>query len=198
MRPELETIDPDNRLLARQSRVRLDAEIIRDAGLEVAGLLDRTIGGPGVFPPQPDGVMKLGQQSRPWDVSEGGNRYRRGMYTFFWRATPHPSLMVFDAPTATTACTRRNRSNTPLQALTLLNDAAFYEMAGALAERIATCDADTDAERIDTAFEWAFARMPSDREREILSGLIANGEGQARWVAVARAVLNLDEFITRE
>jgi hypothetical protein len=120
------------------------------------------------------------------------------MYTYFWRATPHPSLMVFDAPAATTSCTRRTRSNTPLQALTLLNDAAFFEMARALAARIASYEADSDADRIDAAFESCLGRMPSERERAILAELIANADGPARWAIVARAMLNLDEFITRE
>src|SRR5579864_8428348 len=115
IRPELASVDPGNRLLARQSRLRLDAELIRDAALAASGLLTPKIGGPSVFPPQPDGVMTLGQMRRDWTPSTGPDRYRRGLYTFFWRATPFPSLMVFDAPDATQACTRRARSNTPLQ-----------------------------------------------------------------------------------
>ena len=132
-RPELASFDGGNRLLARQSRLRLDAEIIRDASLAACGLLTRQVGGPSVFPPQPAGVMTLGQMKREWTPSTGPDRYRRGLYTFFWRATPHPSLIVFDAPDGTQACTRRIRSNTPLQALTLLNDEAFFEFARALA-----------------------------------------------------------------
>ncbi len=200
VREDLASKDADNRLLAKQSRVRLDAEIIRDTGLAVSHLLDTTVGGPGVFPPQPDGVMKLGQQSRAWDVSGGGNQYRRGMYTYFWRATPYPALMVFDAPDATTACTRRNRSTTPLQALTLLNDAAFFDMAGALAERIAKTEAKSDRDRIRLAFNWCVGRDPSEQERQILLSLLPPGDSESsdRWVQVARTMLNLDEFITRE
>ncbi len=129
-RSDLATIDPDNRLLARQSRVRLDAEFVRDSALKASGLLNPAIGGPSVFPPQPDGVMNLGQMRREWKTSTGPDRYRRGMYTFFWRATPHPLFTLFDAPDGTRSCTRRLRSNTPLQALTLLNDEAFVECAG--------------------------------------------------------------------
>ncbi len=200
VRPDLEMTDADNRLLARQSRVRLDAEIIRDSGLAVAQLLDTTIGGPSVFPPQPDGVMKLGQQSRAWNVSDGGDQYRRGIYTYFWRATPYPALMVFDAPDATTACTRRNRSNTPLQALTLLNDAAFVDMAGALAERIAKTDAASDRDRIYLAFNWCVGRDPKPEEYAILTGLLPKSDSASseRWTLLARTMLNLDEFITRE
>jgi mono/diheme cytochrome c family protein len=200
VRADLETIDPDNRLLAKQSRIRLDAEIIRDAGLAVSQLLDPKIGGPSVYPPQPEGVMKLGQQARAWRVSGGGDQYRRGLYTHFWRSTPYPALTVFDAPDATTACTRRNRSTTPLQALTLLNDAAFHEMAMALAKRIETCDARSDKARIRLAFNWCMGRDPSARERKILLSLVPSDESNpsTRWAPVARTLLNLDEFITRE
>ncbi len=104
--------------------------------LAASGLLTRTIGGPSVFPPQPEGVYNFTQVPRDWKPSEGPDRYRRGMYTFFWRSAPHPGLTVFDAPDAGTTCTRRNRSNTPLQALTLLNDQAYVEFAQGLARRV--------------------------------------------------------------
>ncbi len=128
-RPDLQTLDPRNRLLARQSRLRLDAEVVRDVALASSGLLTRTIGGPSVFPPQPKGVYNFTQVPRDWRASVGPDRYRRGMYTWFWRSAPHPGLVVFDAPDAGTTCTRRNRSNTPLQALTLLNDESYLEFA---------------------------------------------------------------------
>ena len=118
IRPEGQAIDPDNRLLWRQARLRLDAELIRDAALAAADCSTRIVGGPSVFPPQPDGVMNLGQMRRPWQAETGPNRYRRGLYTFFWRATPNPFLTTFDAPGGVQTCTRRFRSNTPLQALT--------------------------------------------------------------------------------
>jgi len=203
-RDDLDVVDPRNYLLARQNRVRLDAEIIRDVTLAASGKLNATIGGPGVYPPQPDGVMKLGQRNRPWDASQGGDRFRRGMYTFYWRATPHPALAVFDAPDAMVACTRRSRSNTPLQALTLLNDAAFVEQAQAFGTRLAEAPMETDDDRIRYAIQLSLNRTPSDHEMTILRELIADARkqggsgGAAEWVHVARTLFNLDEFITRE
>jgi hypothetical protein len=178
-RPELSSIDPRNQLLARQARLRLEAEIVRDVALSASGLLSPKIGGPSVFPPQPDGVFRLTQIQREWRASDGPDRYRRGMYTHFWRSAPHPALTVFDAPEATTACTHRNRSNTPLQALTLLNDQAFFEFAKGLALRVlanpltsAVNKAAEDSERIRYGFRLCLARPPSDFERERLSVLL--------------------------
>ncbi len=203
VRPELETTDPKNYLLARQSRVRLDAEIIRDAALTASAQLDRRVGGPSVFPPLPDGVMKLGQSdNRIWETSTGADRFRRGMYTYFWRATPHSSLVVFDAPDALVACTRRTRSNTPLQALTLLNDQAYVEHAQALAQRIVREPMSSDSERLDFAFRVCLSRAPEGNEKAILSDLLAKADPaqnpEKAWMMVARTLLNLDEFITRE
>lgn len=195
-RPDAKEKDPRNLLLARQNRLRLDAEIIRDEALAAAGVLNPAIGGPSVFPPQPDGVMTLGQQSRAWTASTGEDRFRRGLYTYFWRATPHPALTVFDAPDAQTACTRRVRSTTPLQALTLLNDAAYFELALALAKRITTEAPEDPQQRIDYAFRVALSRPPRPEEAEILATLLDHARGE--WPAAARALLNLDEFITRE
>ena len=204
-RHELDIVDPKNYLLARQTRVRLDAEIIRDASLSASGQLDRSIGGPGVYPPQPDGVMKLGQSAREWKANTDGNRHRRGLYTFFWRATPYPSLMAFDAPDAMVACTRRSRSNTPLQALTLLNDQAFIEQAEALAQRIEGAPMANDEEKIHYAYQVCLGRSPEPNEISILTALLADARKQeakeattSDWFPVARTLLNLDEFITRE
>jgi hypothetical protein len=201
-RPELAIIDPNNKLLARQNRLRLDAEIVRDVCLTACGLLNDKIGGPSVFPPQPDGVMTLGQSRREWKPSTGPDRYRRGMYTFFWRATPHPSLMVFDSADGFSTCTRRLRSNTPLQALTLLNDEAFHEFAQSLAARVLIEGPKTDAARIDHAFRLCLSRPPSKDERQRLLRLLyhetAAGDGPTAWASVARVLLNLDETITRE
>jgi Protein of unknown function (DUF1553)/Protein of unknown function (DUF1549)/Planctomycete cytochrome C len=200
-------VDPDNRLLWRQARLRLDAELIRDSALTSSGLLTRVVGGPSVFPPQPDGVMTLGQMRRPWSADVGANRYRRGLYTFFWRATPHPSLTVFDAPGGAQACTRRFRSNTPLQALTLLNDPAFYEIAQGLAGRIVRDrpDSASDRDRLQYAWLLCLGRAPSDRELVTLTAVLERDRrdapaatGSARWISVARVLLNLDEFVTRE
>jgi len=214
VRPELNVVDPLNKLLARQSRLRLDAEIVRDVALSASGLLNPKVGGPPVFPPIPDGVMSLGQVKREWKVSEGAERYRRGLYTFMFRATPPPALAVFDAPDAFSACTRRLRSNTPLQALTLLNDQQFFEFARALARRILREGPKNDAARLDFAFRLCTARTPGASEkktlRELLAQELARKEPVAgapdgvdagvfgAWTSVARVLLNLDETITRE
>lgn len=202
-RLDLETLDPRNFLLARQNRVRLDAEIIRDAALTASAQLDRSIGGPSVFPPLPDGVMKLGQsEDRVWETSTGKDRFRRGMYTYFWRATPHSSLVVFDTPDALMACTRRTRSNTPLQALTLLNDQAYFEHAQGLAKRITEAPMASDSERLDYAFRVCLSRAPAGNEKAVLNELLAHANPATNpdkaWLMVARTLLNLDEFITRE
>ncbi len=208
-RPDLAERDPDNKLLARQGRLRLDAEVVRDVILSASGLLQERVGGPSVFPPQPDGVMKLGQSQRAWNANAGPDRYRRGLYTFYWRATPHPALAVFDAPDAFSACTRRIRSNTPLQALTLLNDQQFYELARGFTDRVLREGGENDPARLDYAFQLCLARTPSLAERRILEKLLAQGrresgggaQGKAEfeaWTNVSRALLNLDEMITRE
>lgn len=202
VRPELATVDPNNKLLARQNRLRLDAEVVRDVCLSASGLINDKVGGPSVFPPQPDGVMNLGQSRREWRASTGPDRYRRGMYTFFWRATPHPALSVFDSADGFSACTRRVRSNTPLQALTLLNDEAFHEFAEALGKRARTYAARDDAGRIDYAFRLCLSRSPEKDERRRLQALLQQqrdaGGDSAAWTALARVLLNLDETITRE
>jgi hypothetical protein len=219
-RPELATSDPANHLLARQTRVRLDAELVRDCALTASGVFFPALGGPSVFPPQPDGVMNLGQMRRDWKPDTGPNRYRRGVYTFFWRATPHPQLLVFDAPDATKACTRRVKSNTPLQALTLLNDKAFFELAQALTARLLREGPPDELGRIQFAFRLCLSRSPTDLETQRIVKLLARqraetpsdlsaaeqiaaaGPGdvseRAAWTAAARVLLNLDEFITRE
>ena len=223
-RPELAQVDPGNRLLGRQSRLRLEAEAIRDACLSASGLLARTIGGPGVYPPQPEGVYRFTQLSKYWAVSEGEDRYRRGMYIFFWRSSPYPFLMTFDAPVGNVTCTRRVRSNTPLQALTLANDRAFFEFSQGLAARVlAEAPSPADEERLRYAFTLCLARAPTAAEMTLLAGYLAgqraafaaapqaaeqaapqrrpegisNAEAAA-WTCVARVLLNLDEFITRE
>jgi hypothetical protein len=202
VRPELANVDPYNKLLARQNRVRLEAEIIRDVSLSASGLLTTRVGGPSVFPPQPEGVMGLGQVKRVWRASTGPDRYRRGMYTFLWRATPHPLLSAFDAPDAFSACTRRVRSNTPLQALTLLNDEAFVEFAKALAQRIVREAPAGDEARVAFAFRACTSRMPTESEKKVLLDVLEKerkaGDEQEAWMMVARVVLNLDETITRE
>lgn len=217
MRPEVTAKDPYNKLLARQARIRLEAEVIRDVGLAVSGLLSPEVGGPSVYPPQPQGIYAFTQQKKFWPDVTGADRYRRGLYTYFWRSSPYPFLMTFDAPDANAACTRRIRSNTPLQALTLANDRSFVEMAGALARRILDeSPSSDDAARAVTAFQICLARKPSAIELQRLVGFVnsqrpagaARAKSQATdrnanddeiaWAAAARVMLNLDEFITRE
>jgi hypothetical protein len=182
-RPDLREKDPNNVWLARQQRLRLDAEVVRDVALTASGLISRKVGGPSVFPPIPDGVMGQGQVKRAWTVSKGEDRYRRGLYTFMYRASPPPELTVFDAPEGFTSCTRRIRSNTPLQALTLMNDPGFFEFAEAMRSLIAK-------EGLSAAFQRCTSREPRPEELAVLKRLDAMGQ--------ARALLNLDETVTRE
>jgi hypothetical protein len=208
-RPDLATLDPRNRLLARQNRLRLEAELVRDVSLAASGLLSPQLGGPTVYPPQPAGVSAFTQVARLWKPSTGTDRYRRAIYTEIRRSAPHPALTVFDAPEGGVTCTRRNRSNTPLQALTLLNDQAFVEIAQGLAKRI-MAEGQGDADRLDRAFRICLGRTPKPGERSILERLLTRqrqGTGEpgasapgeeAVWLSVARVLLNLDEFITRE
>ncbi len=182
-REDLLRLDPNNTLLGRQHRLRLEAEIIRDVALSVSGLLSTKLGGPPVFPPIPEGVMNRGQVSRTWKVSPGEDRYRRGIYTFLYRATPPPALNVFDAPDGFNTCTRRSRSNTPLQALTLLNDGAFLELAKALQQRI-------ENQGLVAAFRHCTGRVPAEDELALLNTLDTK--------SMARVLLNLDETVTRE
>jgi len=208
-RPDAAAVDPGNKLLARQERLRLEAEIVRDASLVASGLFHPAVGGPSVYPPQPAGVYQVTQVRREWKTSTGGDRFRRGMYTFFQRSAPHPSLIVFDAPDATVTCTRRVRSNTPLQALTQLNDETTTELSSAMSERMVKGATDDEA-RIRQGFLLALNRAPRDEESNRLlrylasqrdsvqpGGDAAAGEKRA-WASVARVLLNLDEFLTRE
>jgi len=182
-RPDLHEKDPNNYLLARQTRLRLDAEVVRDVALTVSGLLAPKLGGAPVYPPIPDGVMGQGQVKRVWTVSKGEDRYRRGLYTFVYRASPPPSLTVFDAPEGLSTCTRRIRSNTPLQALTLMNDTGFFEFAKTLEKII-------EQDGLETAFRRCTARAPKPDELAVLKKLDTLG--------AARVLLNLDETLTRE
>jgi hypothetical protein len=215
--------DPGNRLIGRQSRIRLEAEAIRDVCLAASGLLSQKIGGPGVYPPQPTGINLLTQVSKSWPESKGADRYRRGMYVYFWRSNPYPFLSTFDAPPANTTCTRRVRSNTPLQALTLANDLAFFEIAQGLASRVLAEGPDYDDGRIRYLFRVCLSREPNEQELNRLTQFVrqqrehfqqsakdahavaaadrpqnVSEAESASWTAVARVFLNLDEFITRE
>jgi len=216
--------DPRNLLLSRQNRIRVEGELVRDLGLAVSGLLSSKIGGPSVYPPQPDGVYAFTQRKKNWRVSQGEDRFRRGMYTFFYRSAPYPMLTTFDAPKFNQTCTQRGRSNTPLQSLTVANDAAMVEMTRALARRVLeeSRERESDQHRLAHAFRRCFARPPSqgelqflmkylgqqrehftthaDAAREVAKGFddsVPDSEAAA-WVATARVLMNLDEFITRE
>ena len=221
-RKELLEIDPFNKLIARQSRVRLDAEIIRDSGLAASGLLAHKIGGPSVNPPQPEGIYLFTQDPKPWNTETGADRHRRGMYTYFWRSSPYPALIVFDAPNANVTCTRRVRSNTPLQSLTLANDIQFVECARALAHEVLHAGDMSDSARSELLFRRCLSRGPNELESSRLAALIeaqqtafdqdldaataligaekpgSNDVQLAAWTAAARVLMNLDEFITRE
>jgi hypothetical protein len=197
------TGDPDNRLLSRQNRLRLDAEIIRDASLVASGLFAGAVGGPSVYPPLPPGANNVTQVRREWPTATGPDRYRRGLYTFFQRSAAHPALLVFDAPDATVTCTRRIRSNTPLQALISMNDEASIEFAEALSARILKESAADDAQRIRYGWLLALSREPrqveTDRMMRFLSARRDSKEPEAAvWTAAARVILNTDEFMTRQ
>ncbi|MFM7057494.1 MAG: PSD1 and planctomycete cytochrome C domain-containing protein [Planctomycetota bacterium] len=183
VRPDQLEKDPENVLLCRQRRLRLDAEIVRDVTLAASGLLAKKLGGPPVYPPVPPGSLNVGQVRRVWAESRGEDRFRRGLYTFIYRASPPPSLTVFDAPDGFSSCTRRIRSNTPLQALTLLNDVAFFEFATALETIIRS-------QGLEVAFRRCTSRKPQPEELQVLS--------QLDPLTAARTLLNLDETVTRE
>ncbi len=219
--------DPGNRWLARAPRFRVEGEVVRDIALAAAGLLNPTIGGPSFFPPIPDGVLNLSYGSpMKWETNTGPSRYRRAMYTFWKRSVPYPSLLVFDQPNGDVSCTRRVRSNTPLQALTTLNDQVFVEAAQGLALRVFRDGGATDRERMIFAFRLCTGRRPDVFElNELLSFLrlqqkaftgntaravyvssadMANLPDDvdlhkvAPWAMVGRLLLNLDETITKE
>lgn len=216
-RSELATLDPQNRLVARQARLRLSGEAIRDSALAVSGLLNLTVGGPSVKPPQPASVSKEGY-SNTWVPSTGADRYRRGLYTFIQRTSPFAQFVTFDLPDLSRSCTRRERSNTPLQALNLLNDPVFLEAAQALAVRVQREARSSDPERLNHAYMLAVARPPKPAEAKRLLAyleqqrtLLADDPETAQellrdsppgtdpaWIALASVLLNLDEFINRE
>jgi len=225
--PKLQEADPTNRWLARAPRLRVEAEAIRDIALAASGLLSPKIGGPSVYPPIPDGVLSLGYGAQmPWPTATGEDRYRRAMYTFWKRSVPYPSMVIFDQPNGDFSCTRRIRSNTPLQALTTLNDQMFMEAAQALALRVFKEGGASDGEKMAYAFRLCTGRKPEQTEVKQLLSLLADQQNYfngrtaaavyvsspdanklpeeidlhklAPWTMVARVLLNLDETITRE
>jgi hypothetical protein len=225
-RPDLLQRDPYNRLLARQSRWRLDAEMVRDSALAVSGLLTRTVGGPSVKPYQPAGYwFHLNFPKREWENGRGEDLYRRGLYTWWQRSFLHPSLLAFDAPSREECTAERPRSNIPQQALVLLNDPTFVEAARVLSQRLLSEGGTTALERISWAWRRAVSREPEPEEAALLAALhtghleayredpaaarelVAVGKAPlppgvdtaelAAWTSVARAILNLHETVTR-
>jgi mono/diheme cytochrome c family protein len=227
VRSELRDRDPYNILLARQSRYRLEAEVVRDLSLSVGGLLNTKIGGPSIRPPLAAQVTNY-SRNRDWPVSPGAEKYRRGLYILFRRNTPFTMLVTFDAPDTSVSCTQRERTNSPLQALTLLNDPVFFECAQYLGRRLfeeaeGIADADTPQGWIRYAFRLCLAREPGPAEldrlvslyheqRELLADASEDDlkalvgkpladvdlQEQAARVVVARSLMNVHEFITRE
>ena len=228
--PELYQRDQYNRLLARGPRFRVDGEIVRDIQLSVSGLLNPAMGGMPVMPPAPVFLFQppASYAPFPWIESTGTERYRRAVYTWRRRSTPYPMLQIFDTPDGSTSCARRSRSDTPLQALTTLNETLAVEAARAFAEHILVEGGKSDSERIDYAFRRALSREPSDAERREILDLIAKQQRRiaegwidpwelatgaherpeipagstpaqlAAYTVVSRVLLNLDEAITKE
>lgn len=222
-RDDIIEIDPLNRLLSRQNRLRLDAEILRDSALTVSGMLTTSLGGPSFRPPLPEDVFDVGR-SKNWQADTGGQLYRRSLYIITLRSVLYPLLTTFDAPDAADACVRRERSNTPLQALTMMNDPVFVEAAQALAVRVIREVPERGVGRVQRLFYLCLARKSLADEmaqlnrfyREQMARVKAGGKtslevlGQAgtelpkeqlaeaaTYVALARILMNLDEFINR-
>ena len=194
--PDLLEKDPYNRLISRGPRFRVEAEVVRDIALAASGLLNEKMGGPSVYPPAPDFLFQppISYGPKIWNQETGPDRYRRGIYTFRYRSVPYPMLQNFDAPTGEASCVRRSRSNTPLQALTTLNEPVFVEAAKALAKKTEAEGGKTDRDRLNYAMLRVVARKPTEPEaQELLSFLKRND-----WTALARVLLNLDEAITKE
>jgi hypothetical protein len=222
---EVKRIDPDNRLMSRGARYRLSGEALRDQALAVSGLLSSKMGGPPVMPPQPDGLWRSTYSGEQWIDAEGEDRFRRAIYTFLKRTTPYPSLIAFDGGSGEVCLIRRIPTNTPLQALVTLNDPVFIEAAAALAVRmIKESPAADDMSRAEHGLWLALRRPARDGEAEPLArlrqelvvafqaepakaeSLISLGRVSlpeadpselASWIVVGSAIMNLDEFLTR-
>jgi hypothetical protein len=212
--PALMAKDPQNKLLARGPRVRLDAELIRDTSLAAAGLLSGKMHGPSVYPYQPEGVWDSPYNPEGWVESMGEDRYRRGMYTLIKRTAPYPNFVSYDATSRESCTVRRIRTNTPLQALAQLNDRAMFETSRALAARLQKEGGKTDDERFIYGFRLCTAKRPSKPELVYLRTLIsklraryksdpqlamkaAGSPEDAAWTLVATVLLNLDAAVTK-
>jgi mono/diheme cytochrome c family protein len=223
--PTLLDRDPNNKLLARGPRFRMEAEMIRDATLAASGLLSQRIGGPSVFPFQPEGVWSVPYSNEQWVTSEGPDRYRRGLYTFWRRSAPYPSFLTFDATSREFCTLKRIRTNTPLQALTTLNDPAFFEAAKGLAKRVLAEAPQPDQARLSFGFRLCAARKPEAAEvnrliafyqlqlehfrrdqkatQDITKGCLdlalpVDGPEFAAWTMVSNVLLNMDQMLNKE
>lgn len=217
--PEVLASDPENLWLARGPRIRLQGEVVRDQALMAGGVLSEKMGGPGVYPPQPDSVTRMAYGKVTWKPSAGEDRFRRSLYTFAKRTAPFAAFTTFDGPTGESCVAKRDRSNTPLQALTLLNDAMFLEIAAALAREEVEKPATTPGQRATRLFRRFLIRQPTEEER---NALVSYFEGQrlrfengeldanalvpgnqpvdaslAAWTLVVRVIMNLDETLTK-
>jgi hypothetical protein len=229
-RPELYQRDPYNRLLARGPRFRVEGEVVRDIQLAASGLIDLQVGGRSVMPPAPAFLFlpPASYAPFPWAEETGPDRYRRGVYILRRRSTPYPTLSIFDTPEGNVSLCRRNRSNTPLQALTTLNEITAVEAARALARRTLAEGGSSDGTRIDYAFRRCLSRGPTAGESAVMTKLLAKQAGRctageidpwlvatgeakpgdlpagatatqlAAYTIFSRVLLNLDETITKE
>jgi len=223
--PELQQRDPENRLLARGPRVRLPAEMIRDQALAVSGLLVEKVGGPSVKPYQPEGLWQELQGGKGYEPDKGEGLWRRSLYSYWRRTVAPPGMINFDSPTRETCVVRESRTNTPLQALNLMNDVAFLEASRKLAERVMAAGASPEA-RIEAAFRLVLARGPGREESAIFATaldrfqsyyrqhpldakkFVAQGRAPrdaalapadlAAYTAISSLLLNTDEAITKE
>jgi hypothetical protein len=227
--PDMLAVDPENKWLAHGPRHRLDAEVIRDQALYVSGLLDQTIGGKGVHTYQPDNIWEpvaySGSNTRTYIRDNGSALYRRSLYTFYKRTAPPPSLTTFDAPSREQVCLRRERSNTPLQALALMNDIQHIEAARNFAQRILIDGGNSFDTRLNFAFRQVVARFPRTDETAIIEDALRQHQGRyaknledaqklitfgdskpdsklkpdelAAWTMIANLLLNLDEALNQ-
>lgn len=224
--PALQERDPYNRLLARGARFRVEGETVRDVTLAASGLLTEKVGGPSVYPPAPEFLFlpPLSYGTKTWNYDQGADKYRRALYTFRFRSVPFPALQVFDSPSGEAPCTRRERSNSPLQALTTLNESLFFESAVKLAEIALEKGGDTDRDRVEYAFRRCITRGPAPEEVDTVLAFLdlqrarlavgeldpaaildvtdsaweADPNTLAAWALAARVILNLDETIVRQ
>jgi hypothetical protein len=223
VKPELLARDPYNKLYAHGPRFRVEAEMVHDIALSASGLLSAKMYGPSVFPYQPEGILDLPYNDEKWIESQGEDRYRRAIYTMIHRSAPYPSLSTFDAPSRETCTVRRVRTNTPLQALTVLNDPYFFDAARAMAKRMVSEGGTSSQERAAYGFRLAVSRRPNQSELDQIVNFydqqlaayrvnpqaaaktlnqkpkaLSNAPELAAWTMVANVLLNMDETISKD